>query len=78
MIIPQREIHTTKNTKLIKLVFSGYVQLCGGHVRYMCSKKKGTKMTCFYEKYTRIVSLQFINYGLCFVRDLEKPMEFDN
>lgn len=28
MIIPQREIHTTKNTNLAKLVFSGYVQSC--------------------------------------------------
>lgn len=59
------------NTKLAKLVFSGYVQSCGGHVRYMCAKQKGTKMTCFYEKYTRIVSLQFVKYGLCFAYGLK-------
>ena len=80
MIIPQREIHTTKNTKLTKLVFWGYVQctiMLKACMIYM-SRVKSHKIACFYEKYTRIVPLQFINYGLCFVRELEKPIEFDN
>lgn len=41
-------------------------------------QSKKSQNSLFYEKYTRIVPLQFINYGLCFVRELEKPMEFDN
>lgn len=34
-------------------------------------QSKSHKMTCFYEKYTRIVSLQFVNYGLCFACGLK-------
>ena len=35
------------------------------------SRVKSQKMTCFYEKYTRIVSLQFVNYELCFACGLK-------
>lgn len=34
-------------------------------------QSKKSQNDLFYEKYTRIVSLQFVNYGLCFACGLK-------